>query len=642
MFPKREQIFALTRSSYRSSRRFRLEALILLVGLLTIASVGCRSSKVNFATSDDGLVSPPHLPSEYPQIADPMVESTDELRTGPPVTVKRDNWKDLEKLPMTLDEAIEMALANSKVLQKLGGRVVSGPAGTSTIYDPALASTNALGSTEAALAAFDAQVSASMFMNHTEQKFNNIFAASLGSAKTDTGSFNFELSKTTAAGTRFSARNISNYSRLGTFDPAFNRFRSNWTTQNVLEVRQPLLRGFGTAVNRIAGPNAVAGNYNGVLIARIREDVSLVDFETAIRELINDTETAYWELYFAFRDLDARVKTRDAVRDTWEKQQKLLDGGIGRADEEAQPRQQFFSFQQQVEDAISGRLQGSLGVLGAERNLRRILGLPNNDGKLIRPTTTPAIAEVILDWDASQESAMQERLEIRRQKWIVKQRELELVAAKQLNQWRLDLVANQAWAGFGDNLFGSSGTSEGSAFDDMIGGDLDNWQLGFELSGALGRRTGYLAIRNAELQLSREKALLKEQQRQILHDLNAAYTEVDRAFNAIQNSYNNFQAVKQERDIKKDRAGKIDRIFFYLDALQRTATAESNLNRAIVDYNLALLNYARVSGTLLRQYNISLAEGPWSEVAEQEMQENAMQLMRSRIRRGRDLPAFAR
>ncbi len=84
-------------------------------------------------------------------------------------------FEQLESWDLTLEEAIELTLRNSKVLQKLGGVVVNSPVGAQTLYDVAINETNPQGSVEAALSQFDAQVASSLFVNHSERKFNNIF-----------------------------------------------------------------------------------------------------------------------------------------------------------------------------------------------------------------------------------------------------------------------------------------------------------------------------------------------------------------------------------------------------------------------------------------------------------------------------------
>ncbi len=586
-----------------------------IMSLVVSWTVGCSTQRKSALklTPECGPCQTALQQIEYPDLQDEAGMGSEELMTGPPVTIS--NFHEQTSLELTVDQCVELALANSKVMQKLGGAVINAPAGATTLYDQAIRETNPSQSVEAALSAFDAQFNSGMFFNHSESP--NVGATALfGSAKSDGAQFDMSLTKTSATGATFGLRSQVVYNRLGTAN-AFIPFRSDYDIVNTMEVRQPLLRGAGTAVNRIAGPNAIPGNYNGVLIARIRSDISLADFELAVRNLVRDVESNYWELYYAYRDLDTKLLARDAARETWENRKLRLESGVGRPDDEAQARQQYINFQQQAQNSLAGAANGQTGVLSSERNLRRLMGLTVNDGKLIRPISEPTTAPVSFDWNQSQVQATNRRVEIRRQKWTVRQRELELVAAKALNKWSLDLVGTYGFKGFGDNLFGSRSRQNGSAFDDLINGDLDDWNLGVEFGGAIGNRTGHLAVRNAELNLARERALLKEQERQILHDLGAAYTEVDRAFEIMKTSFNSLVAVQEELEPKKRRVDEgQDQVFFLLDAQQRTANAASAVHRAIATYNQSLLSYSLVSGDLLKRYNITLAEGPWNEEAQ--------------------------
>jgi hypothetical protein len=151
----------------------------------------------------------------------------------------------------------------------------------------------------------------------------------------------------------------------------------------------------------------------------------------------------------------------------------------------------------------------------------------------------------------------------------------------------------------------------------LFSGDLNEWQVGVEVGGAIGNRRGHLAVRNAELNLVRERSLLAEQQRQISLDLNGAFTEVDRALAVMKTSFNSLIAVQEELNPKRKRVQEgQDQVFFLLDAEQRAAAAESAVHRAVVDYNLALMNFAFLSGELMSRYNINLTEGPWSAEAQ--------------------------
>ena len=67
--------------------------------------------------------------------------------------------------------------------------------------------------------------------------------------------------------------------------------------------------------------------FNGVLLARLNTDVSLADFQTATRNLVSDVENAYWELYFAYRDLHAKKVARDSALLTWKKSPCAVSDG---------------------------------------------------------------------------------------------------------------------------------------------------------------------------------------------------------------------------------------------------------------------------------------------------------------------------
>ena len=612
---------------------------LAVAGLLIVWITGCHHHEKEISFSPSCAPCQEFLQQiEYPDVGCSGESDGTEFMTGPPMTVS--NFEELEPWNLTVDQCVEMTLANSKVMNKLGGLVVSAPQAASTLYDQALFETNPFGSVEAALSAFDAQWNSSLFVNQNEQPDVGLQA---GVEKSNGGNFNMGLSKQTASGASIRLGSTTGYQRNilrggGNLPNFFNR--RNWDVANTFEVRQPLLRNRGTQVNRIAGPNATPGNYNGVLISRIRSDISLADFEASVRDLVRDVVNNYWLLYFGYRDLETAKLARNAARDTWANRKLRLDNGVGRPDDEAQARQQYYRFDQLAQTALVGLPQGRPGVLGAERELRRLMGLPVHDGKVIRPITDPITAPVAFNWEDSQIQTLGRRVEVRRQKWQVRQRELELVAAKQLYRWRFDLVGDYNFGGWsqyqwmGQDYPSLPNPPAGppSAWSNVLSHHLADWNLGFELSGAIGNRQGHLAIRNAELNLTRERALLQEQQRQLLHDLSSAYSEVDRSFEAMRVSFNQRVAVQAELEPKKKRVEEgQDQVFFLLDAQQRAATAESDVHRSISDYNRALMQYAFTTGSLLARYNIYLTEGPWCEDAQCQAEVNATRLRSGKL-----------
>ena len=244
--------------------------------------------------------------------------------------------------------------------------------------------------------------------------------------------------------------------------------------------------------------------------------------------------------------------------------------------------------------------------------------MPPSDCKLIRPTDEPVAAKIDFDWCQTTAEATTRRAELRRQKWIIRRRELELIASKNYLLPRLDAVGRYRWRGFGDDLFPTDPVPAApnerfdNAYGDMTSGAFQEWQLGFELNVPIGFREGHVTERNAELQLSRERAILRDQQREIMHEVADAVSEVDRAYAVLQTSYNRLGA-------NRDQLGAVQAAYeadkapldLYLDAQRRVADAETDYYLNRTRYTLASKNVHFVKGTLLDYDGVQLAEGPW-------------------------------
>lgn len=578
------------------------------VGLFLVAVIfGCHSRDRHV---DFGEAYLPYAQQiEYPDACPEHLGSLDVSQTQAPPSLR--DPEDTEKWDMTLEEATRIALANSQVIRDIGGRVVASPDVSRTIFDPAIQEAHPRLGVEAALAAFDAQLTGNLFLSQQDIGANSAFARLVGTFN-NRGDFDLGITKTAATGTQFALRNTTDYSRNRRFNSMFNLFPSVYDTVFQAEFRHPLMQGGGVEFNRIAGPNAIAGNYNGVLIARINNDISLADFEASVRDLLRDVERTYWELYYAYRDFDAKREGRRLAHHAWQLEKRRADAGIRTADQEAFAREQFYAAQAAVENALSGQATGPSGVYVAERQLRSLLGLPTSDGRLIVPSDEPATVDVRFDWHESLALSLTRRVELRRQQWSVKRREFELIAARNFQKMRLDVVGQYNWRGFGDDLLGENAVGDGSAFQSLLDGNLQDWRFGVEVTTPVGNRRGHAAVRHAQLQLTREHAIYDETERQISHELRAAFQELDRAYVLVRSRYNQRVAsfIRLNAEQKRNERGQTD-LDLVLDAQRQAVTSESDYFRALTDYNLALLDVHRARGTLLDYHDVSLAEGPW-------------------------------
>lgn len=535
-----------------------------------------------------------------------------------------------EPWDLTLQDALQLALNNSKILRTRGSfkspvnPLMSNPERVVSTFDPALQETSTnffQKGVESALAAFDTQFKTSMKWGRDELLQNNfLLGGGLGFGQelvSESAQFQASLTKIFANGGGFELSNNWNY--LGTNQP-FQLYPSVYRGYVRADYRQPLLQGAGTEFTRISGPilRTLPGMTQldgGVVIARINTDISLADFELAVTNLVRDVEDLYWELYLAYRTYDAELAAREAAYSFWRNAKQRLEIGRGSQADEAQARDNYFMTRIRLENAAATLYMN-------EGQLRRICGLPVSDGRIIRPVDSPLTVEMVPDWRVALSESLVRRVELRRQKWVIKSLELQLAAADSLVKPRLDFVAGYQVNGFGDELLsydspnGPFTPPYNSAVSTLMRGDQTSWDLGFEFSLPIGLRQALAAKRHAELRLAKARAVLAAQELEISHELAHSLQLIDWWYQVSQsNFYRRNAAQKQLEATAQDyNAGKIP-IDMVLRSEANLAAAEVGYFTALVKYNQALTDLRVRRGTLLEEYNIHLSESDWTPEA---------------------------
>ena len=592
----------------------------IVSALAVLAIAGCSSSSPFYLHERDELAHYLDRATEieYPDVYQPRLEEVDQAQA--PITLSNPEFH--ESWELSLQEVIHTSLHNSKVIRNLGSVTPFGFAdgltgrtvGSTTVYDPAIFETDPQAGVEAALANFDAEFTTSVFWQKTDRP-QNVNSASFGFIpvfyQQDQGQFEAAISKQSASGTVFTFRNQTIYDRN---NRGFGRaLPSDWYTALEMEVNQPLLRGRGTQYNRIP-----------VMLARINTDVSLAQFESSVRNLVMDIENTYWDLYTAYRNLEASKIARDSAQATWKIAFEKFKGKVETAQAEAQAQEQYFFFRAQVETAWRD-------LLNVETRLRWLMGLTTTDGRIIRPADEPVQARVEFEWQEIHEEALLRSTELRQQKWAIKRRELELLAARHQLLPEVNLVALYRWLGFGDDLAaanrrGKNFVSPGSmAWDELTEGNYQEVRLGLDFRPPrLGARREMAAVRNAQLQIARERARLEDMELNTTHLLTTAVRNLDYNRRQAQTHFNRWATAQKEVESATAlyRAGKAT-LDLVLEAQRRRAQAQSDYYRALGEHTKSIADVHFRKGTLLPYNEIHLAEGPWPEKAYQDARERS-------------------
>ena len=584
--------------------------------VLAACLTGCSPTQPFFVHEDGDLS---HYLDTATEIAYPDLERTpipDATEAHAPFTVE--NTGDEERWELTLEEAIAIAFQNAHVLRTLGGRVFT-PVGQSagsppesitlnpdfapTAYDVAIQETSNTGPA-AALANFDAQLQTQMTWDRTDRPRNvdesvtNVFQRTI---ERDNMNYETEISKRTPSGTQWFFRNVTQYDSNN--DP-FRILPSDWFTSFEMEARHPLLRGSGVQVNRVP-----------LMLARINTDVAIADFEINVRNFVFEIEQTYWNLYFHYHQLDAARTGADSALQTWKQTKVRGESEIqgGEAASEAQSRAQYFSFRSRLQSAKSD-------LLHQESRLRYLLGLAATDGRLIQPIDQPTKARVEFDWVDVKSEALIRSPELRRQKWRIKQQQLQLIAARNQLLPQFDAIALYRFLGFGDQLtrFGSrSGANfparDSFAMDNLTENNFGEFQLGFQYQMAIGFRAEMNQVRTTQLQLRRAEKRLEDEELAITHQLSAGVRRLRDSYRIAQTQYNTLKAYRDQVSASEAayELAQTVPLDVVLDAQSRQAQAEIDYFRALSEYNLAIAEVHLRKGSLLEYNGIALAEGPW-------------------------------
>ncbi len=578
--------------------------------------------------------------------------------------------QNFEYLDLTLEECIAYALVNTQVVRALPGSqrqnfdmaatILSSPSQQlATAHDPAITATttnsqpltvdqngsrilprgsaraNQVGGVEDALSEFDAQCSSFMSFNTTDRARNvgagNVFNPQFFMARDTTAQMS--LSKRIATGGVVTARSQSIYSNnniptqasgAGNFGRAVP---SDYTQVLEFQVLHPLMRGRGTMVNRIP-----------VVLARINEDISIGQYEERIRNLVRDVEFAYWDLFAAYWNVDTARMARDSAAAAHKVAFAIREGGAAFT-AEAQAKYTVHQFQAQLDAAVSGGGQSNdPGLFGREQHLRFLMQWAPTDGRLIRPTDKPAIGLAEFDWDTIRAETLTRNIDVRQHKWIVKQKELELISAKNQALPDLNLSTTYRWLGVGGSLLNNNGGNppfptgggSASAFEELLGGNFQEGAVRLEFTpNAIGSRRALNDVANKQLDLARSHRILETKEEAAVSKLSGLWQQVDSWHKQMTQQFHAFAAAQESVAVTADTialggGGSFNQLMDQLLRFQQNrASAGQGYIRALSEYNKSLVEIHAIKGSLLEYNNILLEEGLWPEKAYWDAHERA-------------------
>lgn len=353
-----------------------------------------------------------------------------------------------------------------------------------------------------------------------------------------------------------------------------------------VDIRQPLLKGGGQAVNTL-----------GVKLGEIAVARADLDLQAQAYDLMRHTELTYWEV--AYLQEAWAVQTSAVHQAEWllaEARARHQAGLATRVDvvqaeaELAAKTETLIGARRNIEDAAD-KLLVLMGDIQVNDQLPAIkVPLPAPPDPL-EITVAPAVAR-----------ARKNQPEYLAQKQALTGQQYTVDAARR-NRWpTLDLAGSAGYAGRADSM--------DEAYRGMFSRDGYDWRVGLEFSLPWGLRAEQAQWRKANLSLASETIRLDQLDQELILNIRQACRTVAAAINSIQAATATRTLRQQQHAMLKARYSE------GLATLRDTVTAYNELEisqlrelKARMDLVTALVNLARLEGTLPQRHGLQ-----WTEV----------------------------
>lgn len=572
--------------------------------LLITGCFGARANSIVQEHSDSRLFRAQNVPlpnghGAGPQFRHDVIPPYHDIRNPVPSSQARDSRADSRSRntqglarskprPISLHEAIHRALMRSAVVRTLNGGV---NIEATTGFDPVIAETD----WKAGWAAFDPRVSAKFEGSQVNKPPSSFFGPGLAlQTRRDEGNFSVSLDKKWSPGTTTRVAYDPSLGYLffpqGTFDP--DEFNPSYSSDIVVELRQPLLRGAGRDVNLAP-----------IQIAQTRIAQSMWEVQEVTLAEVRSVEDAYWNLQAA-----------QLVQKSIEEVIPLAEEAVRVEELRFQSERNIFADVARAKTIFESFLQQRLRAIRAVRTrdyqLRQLIGMPVNDGALLVPSDPPRQTLAAFDHGALLATALEHRPDLIRSRLRVEAQEVRLATARNSLYPQLDVFAAYRTSGLASRLDRS--------LRQMREVEYTDWTLGATFSVPIGNRKALAELEGQELRLAKERALLTEFENQVSFQLAELRMEIELVWKRFQSAMRQSKSTEQWLKLSRIRYSSpparnrnqdwlLLALYDYQQAMQSHIDAITSAGELLASYNTLLARLDEAQGILLEKRNVEFA-----------------------------------
>lgn len=365
-------------------------------------------------------------------------------------------------------------------------------------------------------------------------------------------------------------------------DNPFVVFGTSYDTSLAFSISQPLLRNAGRR----------ASTYS-IRVAAINDQITQARTKLEVIRQLAAADRSYWRLYAARRDLEVSQRQYELAQAQLKRARDRVDAGDA-------PEIEVTRAQSGLASTLEGIITSENNLLVQQRELKRIMNMPGLDIKsrtLLLPTTDPAPSPYRFNPEPLVSEALAGRMEML---------ELELQLSADLST--IEFNKNQALPLFTlDYRYSIDGLGERfrRANSQAWENDFESWSLGLSGQVPIGNEAAKARVQRAILTRLQRLSTREARQQAITQEVLNAVDGVELGWQKIMAARQAAIAAARTLTAEQEQFDAGARTSTdVLDASTRLSDAQRSEIRAVADYQIALIDLAFSTGTLLGQAGV--------------------------------------
>jgi outer membrane protein TolC len=415
--------------------------------------------------------------------------------------------------------------------------------------------------------------------SNTEKSASTLYP---GDLKTKGADFNAGISGKLITGTEYN------------IDVLNERYKSNTSTQNpnpyyavepTITITQPLFRNFGILINRA-----------DIVIAQNNSRASAENFKDKVMDIISKTKIAYYNYIYYLENYTVLEASLERAQDLWEINKARYEKGLLSSVD-------LLETETAVIEREKALLSSEASLKKAEDDLKLITNLVDDpevwNAKLELIDGKPEFKEEKTDLVECLKNAFIYRPEYNSKRIDLKNKDIKIATSKNALFPTVDLVTSFGLNGLGKDYQDALDNTDSNYKD---------WSIGFQINVPWG---GAERAKFDQRNLEKAQALLafKRLEQNIILDVRDKVRAVNIQKQQVEVTKLSQKKEEENYEAHKERyaAGQVS-THDMLDYQERLAQAELDYVKALIDYNVALINLDKSEGLTLAKNNVKLEE----------------------------------